>query len=444
MSKNAKEREDKTLKIRSLELIIRQQPIPAAYHKANTKFPAHIQNKTTDMDVNSGIPENRPCHSGHSRVHKLHCGHYVYCETPAQCGRNCDDVLEFKDSSPLYCRLCVRHGLYRKLKRRPNRWYDLFLPSFEDPEGEIKDMEEYASVTRQSEPVYVDADGIIIHPNSPLLVALVRAAEWQREQQLGEQIKVVCVSKGLEPRIIPVVFDKLNNLLRNHHHLLYAELATVGAISLCVTLSLEHGLVHYDNIAQLFYAPQDMKEDLNRQRARDIVKRLVLSKKIAAFVGKMPHKYRHDSKSKKKNLVVVAFRICWEAVKELDFTSRQLHELSDYIMAASIQQAMWQDQMRITMEKVCRVMEIEYDGPTVEDITVNLAETGVANSVGRSASGKDSKAEFVENAVRRFAAGMDWNALLHETDKRKEMKEEQEKARRETEPVDDALAALLS
>jgi hypothetical protein len=77
--------------------------------------------------IGYGDEDNRPCHGGYTKLHKLKCGHIIFTPKATVCVGNCYDQLSWGDYLSFFCLFCARYGL-RIVKEAPlKRWHDLLL-----------------------------------------------------------------------------------------------------------------------------------------------------------------------------------------------------------------------------------------------------------------------------------------------------------------------------
>ena len=190
-----------------------------------------------------------------------------------------------------------------------------------------------------------------------------------------------------------------------------------------------------------------MQEAVHQRESRNILTHLVAAERIQAFLKKVPTKYRHNNRFKKNNVEVVARRIRAEALKHLKYTPQHRQELFEYIIAASIQQAMAQYQIHISMKEVCDTMGITYDGSVNDEDTNHRGDKARAPHVARKVKALTadsfSKTYIAERAIRQFTAARDWKKPTGTVkDERKKVKEAKALAERETKDIDQVMSAL--
>jgi hypothetical protein len=442
------ERRKETTNIKTLERDFRKRHPESACTDVRLGHPGCVGEVTTTEKVRDGAADNRCCSGGKSKVHLLECSHTVYTDDPTYCGKSCFET-DYKDNAPLHCILCFRDGLTRQKKKYPWRWHDLLLPSYQDPEAEAEDVEKYGIIMRKAEPVYIDpVHDFVLLPRSPVLVALIRAMEWLREQQLKTRMPYICAEKDYSDLIATTANENIDALLSNHQLLCYVDLTIVAAIALKLTLSFEGTEVQYGLIAAAFDASQINIQGQCQVKARAILQDLVAHDKTEAILKKAPQKYRHNNKFKKDSIDVLARRIRTRALKDLKMSLQQRQELYNYIIAASIQQAMALHKISITMKEVCDGMGIEYDGLLAEDKeAAPPARARAARAAKKQkqsiAADAFSKADLTERTVRLYVASQDWKKpQAAKKDKREKMKEKKIKAEQDTKDIDVAMAGL--
>ncbi|KAF2826491.1 hypothetical protein CC86DRAFT_406754 [Ophiobolus disseminans] len=151
--------------------------------------------KLVDDDI-SHIRENRPCHNGSSKLHKLNYGHYVYSEhRQVPCGMNCESASPNEQS--FFCLLCVRHNLNFTKVKVLSRWHDLLLPVSVKKREELEWwLKNEAHNMRQVEPAYLDPYGFILLPRINCIIAMVIAYEIRKEKEMKKAIVAL-----LEPKL---------------------------------------------------------------------------------------------------------------------------------------------------------------------------------------------------------------------------------------------------
>jgi hypothetical protein len=130
---------------------------------------------TNDDCILAGAKENRACHNGESKLHKLACGHYVYSKNQQlPSGSNCETRND--DGEPFFCILCGRNkkSTNKDANGISRRWHDVLLPESIEPKWEMICFEE-AQMNRQVEPAYIDSHGFILVPHIHYVIAMVRA-----------------------------------------------------------------------------------------------------------------------------------------------------------------------------------------------------------------------------------------------------------------------------
>jgi hypothetical protein len=360
------------------------------YPTAMAEYPHHFEGTVTFGPAVLEPSENRPCRNAFSKVHKLNCGHYVFCTKAELCGSNCQESTIISVYTGLHCLLCLRGESARGQKRHPTRWHELLLPSQHNPKNEVQIMKIRMNVMRDAEPVYIDPHGMILIPRNPLIVAYIRSWEMHRENLLEERIGEVCMSMGY-PNHTSALISNLNILLCNHHMILHVDLFVVGAISVVLTLCLEGIHVTYADVAKLLEAPEEPNTNFCIDKSRSILTEIVAHQKLNKCLAKLPHAYRRDKNFKKAKISEVARRIRSHALDSMIISKERKDALFVYVTAACVQQAMAQFHMRITMEEVCEAMNIIPDNDFAPQIEEGL-----------------TKMKFVELSVRRFAAAKDW------------------------------------
>jgi hypothetical protein len=207
----------------------------------------------TDNDVASGhLQENRPCRNDKSKVHKLACGHYVYSEHEAvPCGKNCEEANP--DNNSFFCLLCARHCLdFTKIKQS-RRWHDLLLPTFAKKDQELAWWLQESSRMRKVEPAYLDPYDFIILPRIHCTIAMLRAYEMRKEQELKAAIISLLAYKAVEfPLIQRIGMEFFEHCLVFQHGIDNADLRLQAALS--VRAVLHHCNITDFNLADLMNA----------------------------------------------------------------------------------------------------------------------------------------------------------------------------------------------
>jgi hypothetical protein len=360
------------------------------YPTAMAEYPHHFEKTVTFGPGVFEPSENRLCRNAFSKVHKLDCGHYVFCTKAELCGSNCQESTIISIKTGLHCLLCLRGKFARGQKQHPTRWHELLLPSQHNPENEVQITKIRMNVMRDAEPVYIDSNGMILIPQKPLIVAYIRSWEMHRENLLEERIGDVCTSLGY-PNHTSASIANLNILLCNHQMILHVDLFVVGAISVVLTLCFEGIHVTYTDVATLLDVPEEPNTNFCIDKSLSILTEIVARQKLDKCLAKLPRAYRRDNNFKKTKISEVARRIRSHALDSMTMSKGRKDALFIYVIAACVQQAMAQFQMRITMEEVCEAMNIIPDNDCAPGIEEGL-----------------TKAKFVEVSVRRFAAAKDW------------------------------------
>jgi hypothetical protein len=360
------------------------------YPTAMAEYPHHFQESVTFGPAVLEPSENRPCRNAFSKVHRLNCGHYVFCTKAELCGSNCQESTLISVNTGLYCLSCLRGKFARAQKQHPTRWHELLLPSQHNPEKEFQITKIRTNVMRDAEPVYIDSNGMILIPRNPLIVAYIRSWEMHRENLLEGRIGEVCTSMGY-PIHTSASIANLNILLCNHHMILHVDLFVVGAISVVLTLCFEGIHVTYADVAKLLDAPEEPNTNFCINKSRSILTEIVARQKLDKCLAKIPRAYRRDNNFKKAKISEVARRIRSHALDSMSMSKERKDALFIYVTAACVQQAMAQFHMRITMKEVCEAMNIIPDNDFAPEVEEGL-----------------TKAKFVEVSVRRFTAAKDW------------------------------------
>jgi hypothetical protein len=382
------------------------------YPTAMAEYLHHFERTVTFGPAVLEPSENRPCRNAFSKVHKLNCDHHVFCTKAELFGNNCQESTLISVYTGLHCLLCLRGESARGQKRHPTRWHELLLPSQHNPEDEVQIMKIRMNVMRAAEPVYIDPNGMILIPRSPLIVAYIRSWEMHRENLLEERISEVCTSMGY-PIHTSASIANLNILLCNHHMILHVDVFVVGAISVVLTLCVEGIHVTYADVAKLLDAPKEPNTNFCIDKSGSILTDIIARQKLDKCLAKIPRAYRRDNNFKKTKTSEVARRIRSHALDSMSMSKERKDALFIYVIAACVQQAMAQLHMRITMEEVCGAMNIIPDNDFAPEIEEGLP-----------------KEKFVEVGVRRFAAAKDWTKPVGTKEEMRKVTDKRTKAQK--------------
>jgi hypothetical protein len=185
---------------------------------------------TNDDCILAGAKENRACHIGDSKLHKLVCGDYVYSENgQVPCGPDCETSND--DSKPFFCILCGRH---KKSKNKDGnwisrRWHDTHLPESIEPKWETVCFKE-AEMNRQVEPAYLDPHGFILVLRIHYVIAMVRAYEMRAEVELKEEIRrVLYIMMPGDKDVAIVAVEYFEHFLAFHGNFKFADMPVLTA-----------------------------------------------------------------------------------------------------------------------------------------------------------------------------------------------------------------------
>jgi hypothetical protein len=213
-----------------------------------------------------------------------------------------------------------------------------------------------------------------------------------------------------------------------------------------LTLSFEGTKIQYGLIVALFAATQIVIQGQCQVKARAILQDVVAYGKIEAFLKNALTKYRHNKKSKKDSIEVLARRIRTQAQRNLKMTRQQRQDLYNHIIAAFIQQAMALHKISITMKEVCGGMGIEYDGSQDEDKENARTARGRAASAAKKNHSMNakafSKADLTEQTIRLYTAKKDWTTKAVKKHMRANLKERTTRAEQDTQVIDEGMANL--
>jgi hypothetical protein len=178
-----------------------EHPLASHYNQAIEAHLGCFDCIVSDDEAKLDVPENRPCHDGRSKVHKLACGHHVLCDAPQLCGYNCHKANKIIPS--LYCLLCFRGEEARDQKQNPTRWHELLLPKYHHPEKELVHWRQFKIVRRPAQPVYLSADDTLVIPSHMTAVMVIAALESIYEGKLKD-----CISHMRIPQSIVIGFAR--------------------------------------------------------------------------------------------------------------------------------------------------------------------------------------------------------------------------------------------
>ena len=232
-----------TIVAKSKELL--NQHIPDLYEYDLYRKYESIVKLVNNYAVQSPVEENRPCQNGHSKLHKLSCGHHVYSEQRAYpCGKNCEAVQTNQQS--FFCLLCARHHLDDTKIKVSRRWYDLLLPIFVNTKEELAWWLRVSNDMRQVEPAYLDPHGFILLPRIHCTIAMIRAYEIRQEDQMKKAI--VTLLEPVLPRhpdITIIAPEYFEHCLIFQHELDNADSRVLAAFAIRLVLC-QNGILSHD------------------------------------------------------------------------------------------------------------------------------------------------------------------------------------------------------
>jgi hypothetical protein len=200
-----------------------------------------IYRVTTKKEVHHhGAEETRPCLRTWSKVHKLDCGHTVFTEKETCCAGNCDSIYGNCGGPQYFCQLCARDDLRVPDSALPDRWYDLLLTRCGKP-GQAAGKSAQPDML-EAQPAYLDQHGYVLLPRIHCTIAMVRASEIRKEEEIKTLIATIC----------PI--DNGRKALEYFEHLLVHHRA-VKLIEMRLLAFLAIRLSQYD-----MYNPTDRKE----------------------------------------------------------------------------------------------------------------------------------------------------------------------------------------
>jgi hypothetical protein len=162
-----------------------------------------------------------------------------------------------------------------------------------------------------------------------------------------------------------------------------------------LTLEFEGPYIRFREISEHFEAPHDFNTAACYAISCTTLTDILARDTVKGGIQNLPRKYRNDKFFKAKKVSELTRRIRKAVVRYIIMSSPQKRSLFCYIIAACIQQAMWQFKLRITMQEVCEAIGLAY-----EDLLDHAVATSVVEGL--------SKGKYVEDHVRRFAASKDW------------------------------------
>jgi hypothetical protein len=208
-----------------------------------------------DDEVDQGAQENRTCHNGHSKCHKLSCGHFVYSEKQAwPCGMNCD--LPHTNKKPFFCLLCVREILDNQQERLSRRWHDVLLPTFVHPSTETACWAEQANSMREVEPAYVDPHGYVLLPRIHCTIAMVRAHELRIESE-GKQALTTTLApiEAKVANVSTIAIEYFEHFLAYHDFLDHADMRILVSIAVILIMRQQLEPLNHQAVLNNFNAP---------------------------------------------------------------------------------------------------------------------------------------------------------------------------------------------
>jgi hypothetical protein len=150
-----------------------------------------IYRVTTKEEVHHhGAEETRPCLRTWSKVHKLNCGHTVFTEKETCCAGNCDSIYGNCGGPQYFCQLCARNDLRVPDSALPDRWYDLLLTRRGKPGQAARKSAQPGML--EAQPAYLDQHGYVILPRIHCTIAMVRASDIRKEEDIKTLIATIC------------------------------------------------------------------------------------------------------------------------------------------------------------------------------------------------------------------------------------------------------------
>lgn len=359
----SKEAKKATGEIKSIEVQLKDIDLSTSNAGRPEGNEGIILTPVAEQDLARGIERNGPCQEGHSRVHKLECGHIVLCEHATPCGSNCQEDTAVSDNARIYCTLCLRRVLNWDVEHHNNRWQDLLLPTFIMEEKEGADWKTYENVVRASEPAYIDPSGNIIRPVTQLAVALIRSYERQKETFLKSKLKTTCLD------ILPLpdeakhlvktrALADFNRLLCHHHTFQHMDLRNLAALALCAAAH-ETSPVHIADRLITGALDADPAVFEHFRAAHDHIVFIAAMEKVRDFVFDAPKKYREHPRW--AHVIPVTKRI-WQTIKSNNVISRtQRKGFEDAVTAACVVIAAGQFRIVVPFEDACAAFEVKSD-----------------------------------------------------------------------------------
>ncbi|EAT91422.1 hypothetical protein HBH56_085360 [Parastagonospora nodorum] len=289
-------------------------------------------------------------------------------------------------------------------------------------------MDTFSIILRTAQPTYLGAHGLLILPEHLAIAKLIAQLESNREEQLKDRIRKLCASLGHSDQIAKAALENLEILLYNHDMILHSDLRVVGTIAFVLALEVQGTFMSYIDASPHFDAPEEPSGSFCLNKARGILTDLVAGDQLEVCLAKLSRKYRKDKSYKMATVSEVARRIRVHILLHSSFFKNQKRHLYSYIIAAYVQQALWQFRLRITMEEACAAMDLDHE-----------EQFETAPSIDES----HSKAGYAEVCIRRFAAGKDWKVRVGtKKDEIKKARETRTKAGQQTKDMVDAMGAL--
>jgi hypothetical protein len=416
------EAKELTEKIRQREKLLRNRDLTVCGKWGREQGYLYAYEPVTDDGIATGALENRPCRNTFSRVHRVDCGHIVYCKTVQVCGKNCRGAqgTEVAENMMLHCTLCSRSRIAWEKRHFNNRWQDLLLPIFMSPAEEAADLKEFADVTRRTAPAYIDPDGILIlptgHIDGSLVVntAMIRAWEWQKENSLKTQFPLVCETILDWPgKTATTALEYFDQILRHYQRVRHTNMRLVATMAIALAGRDVVARPNVLPILKFFETELDEEYYNNATAASELVDHLIALDKIEDFMSKAPSKYRTARNFGKVEVVARRIRAKFLETRALR-NEAQKRALRVHVVAACIQQAMAQYKIAIEMKTICEVLGIDYDQDAI----------------------------YAEGKVSSFARRTDFTRKGKLKDERKKEQKAKAKAERDTAGLADCLTGL--
>jgi hypothetical protein len=210
--------------------------------------------------------------------------------------------------------------------------------------------------------------------------------------------------------------------------ILHSDLRVVDTIAFVLALEFQGTFLSNSDASPHFDAAEEPSGSFCLNKARGILTNLVARDKLEVCLAKLPRKYRKDKSYKMAKVSEVAHRIRVHVLLHSSFSKNQKRHLYSDIIAAYVQQALWQFRLRITMEEACAAMDLDHE-----------EQFETAPSIDES----HSKAGYAEVRILRFAADRDWKVRVGtKKDEIKKPPEARTKAGQQTKDMSDVMGAL--